>query len=524
MEETISSSQEIENLIKAQYVLLYVVSPEEERVVKAIGAIGDRRNRKVIAWSGTEGFKALDGSESNGDIKDPLKALDHISKHENDAIFLLKDFHPYIEGRGGFMIRRRLRDLNQELKNNPKYRRAIVLLSAVLHLPAELEKEIAVVDYVLPGREEITKIVDELLQGHPNLTIEARTDPAEKLRVVESALGLTETEVRLVLSKSLVVTKDFTIETICAEKKSIIRKNGILDFYETHQPMDGVGGMELLKNWLNKRSKAFKPEARAFGLPTPKGILLLGVPGCGKSLTAKAVGYQWKMPLLRLDVGKVMGSLVGSSEENMRNAIKTAEAVAPCILWLDELEKGFSGAGGGGQHDSGTTQRVFGTFITWMQEKTSSVFVIATANNVKHLPPELLRKGRFDEIFFIDLPTAEERTKIVDIHLAKKDRDPSEFDTEKVVAATQDFSGSEIEQAVISALYDAFEERSINNDDTDIDTDRVVASYMEIIPLSKTMRETIEGMREWSRHRARTASLKATENEETPKTEKPVEL
>jgi SpoVK/Ycf46/Vps4 family AAA+-type ATPase len=524
MENSISSSQEIEDLIRAQYVLLYVVSPEEERVAQAIGAIGDRRNRKVIAWSCTEGLKALDDSESHQDIKDPLKALDFISKYENDAIFLLKDFHPYIEGRATVAIRRRLRDLNHELKNNPKYRRAIVLLSAVLNIPAELEKEFAVVDYVLPGRKDIEKIVDEMLHSHPDLTIEARTDPAIKLHVVESALGLTEVEVKNVLSKSLVRTKEFDLETIVGEKKSIIRKSGILDFYETHQPMDGVGGMDLLKNWLNKRSKAFKPEARAFGLPTPKGILLLGVPGCGKSLTAKAVGYQWKMPLLRLDVGKVMGSLVGSSEENMRNAIKTAEAVAPCILWLDELEKGFSGAGGGGQNDSGTTQRVFGTFITWMQEKTSSVFVIATANNVKHLPPELLRKGRFDEIFFIDLPTADERATIVDIHLAKKNRDPTAFDTEKVVAATQGFSGSEIEQAVISALYDAFDERSINNDNTDIDTDRVVASCLEIIPLSKTMREAIEGMREWSRHRARPASHGSAENEETPKTGRPVEL
>ena len=219
-----------------------------------------------------------------------------------------------------------------------------------------------------------------------------------------------------------------------------------------------------------------------------------------------------------------MGSLVGSSEENMRGAIKTAEAVAPCILWLDELEKGFSGAGGGGSNDSGTTQRVFGTFITWMQEKTSSVFVIATANNVKHLPPELLRKGRFDEIFFIDLPTADERTKIVDIHLEKKERDPTIFDSEKVVAATQGFSGSEIEQAVISALYDAFEERSINNDDTDIDTDRLVTSCMEIIPLSTTMREAIEEMREWSRHRARPASKTSSAEEEVGELTHQVEI
>jgi SpoVK/Ycf46/Vps4 family AAA+-type ATPase len=228
---------------------------------------------------------------------------------------------------------------------------------------------------------------------------------------------------------------------------------------------------------------------------------MVGVPGCGKSLVAKAVGALWHMPLLRLDVCKVFGSLVGSSEENMRKAIKTAEAVAPSFLWLDELEKGFSGSASSGQTDGGTTARVFGTFITWLQEKTSSVFVVATANDVTALPPELLRKGRFDEIFFVDLPQPAERGTIFDIHIGKKNRDPKSFDRDALVAASQGFAGAEIEQAVVSALYDCYEDNK-----AELSTDRLVRAVEEIIPLSYTMKERIDGMREWAKSRARRAS------------------
>jgi SpoVK/Ycf46/Vps4 family AAA+-type ATPase len=237
-------------------------------------------------------------------------------------------------------------------------------------------------------------------------------------------------------------------------------------------------------------------------LPLPKGILLIGVPGCGKSLTAKAVGAAWQMPLLRLDVGKIFGGLVGASEENIRKALRTAEAVAPCVLWLDEMEKGFSGTASSGQTDGGTTSRVFGTFVTWMQEKTAPVFVIATANNVHQLPPELLRKGRFDEIFFVDLPTREERKSIFDIHLKKKRRDPAELgiDLHKLVDAAPEFSGAEVEQAVISALYDAFD------GGTNLTTDGMLTAIHEIVPLAVTMQEGIASMREWAKTRARLAS------------------
>jgi len=339
-------------------------------------------------------------------------------------------------------------------------------------------------------------------------------DPDLKERVVEAALGLTANEIRSVLSKSLVRTRDFDIDTVLAEKKHIIRKSGILEFFESHEDWNDVGGLEILKDWLRKRQLAFSHRARDFGLPIPRGILLLGVPGCGKSLTAKAVSGLWQMPLLRLDVGKVFSSLVGSSEENMRRAIHTAEAVAPCILWLDELEKGFSGTKSSGDSDAGTTSRVFASFITWLQEKQSQVFVIATANDVTMLPPELLRKGRFDEIFFVDLPTPHERADILKIQIAKLNRRSAvqrkweDFDIDRIVAGMQGYSGSEIEQVIVSALYDAFYSKE------ELSTDRVLRSSSEMIPLSYTMKENIDAMREWATSRARRASALADQHDE----------
>jgi SpoVK/Ycf46/Vps4 family AAA+-type ATPase len=297
-------------------------------------------------------------------------------------------------------------------------------------------------------------------------------------------------------------THTFDLETILEEKKQIIRKSGLLEYYEHREEFSDVGGMEILKDWLVKRRNAFSSRARDFGLPLPKGILLIGVPGTGKSLTAKAVGALWQMPLLRLDVGKIFGGLVGSSEENIRSVIKTSEAIAPAVLWIDELEKGFSGTASSGQTDGGTTSRVFASFITWLQEKTTPVFVIATANNVLQLPPELLRKGRFDEIFFCDLPDREDRQQIIDIHVRKKKRDPGQFDMDKLLEATVDFSGAELEQAVVAALYDAFDTGN------DLTTEGLLHTLKEMVPLAITMREQIESMREWARTRARMASAR----------------
>jgi len=256
----------------------------------------------------------------------------------------------------------------------------------------------------------------------------------------------------------------------------------------------------LLKEWLRKRRAALSQEARAFGLPAPKGVLLLGVQGTGKSLSAKAIANLWNLPMLRLDVGRVFGSLVGASEANMRAAIRTAEAVAPCILWIDELEKGFAGVQGSGVSDSGTTARVFATFLTWMQDKRAPVFVVATANDVSQLPPELLRKGRFDEIFFIDLPTAAEREQIFAIHLRKRGRDPQQYDLRRLAAATESFSGAEIEQVVVAGLFTAFDAGR------ELTTDDMLEEASHTVPLAVMMREEIEELRTWAQLRTRPAS------------------
>jgi SpoVK/Ycf46/Vps4 family AAA+-type ATPase len=288
------------------------------------------------------------------------------------------------------------------------------------------------------------------------------------------------------------------ISRILDEKRQIIRKTGLLEYYQLTEAMNHVGGLGALKAWLGSRDGAFSERARDFGLPEPKGLLLLGVQGCGKSLAAKAIANSWRLPLLRLDVGAVMNAYVGSSEENMRKAIRISESLAPCILWLDEIEKGF--AGFGGQQDGGTTARVFATFLTWMQEKTKPVFVIATANSIERLPPEMLRKGRFDEIFFVDLPSEPERLEIFRIHLSRRNRFPEQFDLARLAAASTGMSGAEIEAVVIEALWGAFPEgRQLTQED-------LLRAIQATVPLSRTMSESIEGLRSWARTRARPAS------------------
>jgi SpoVK/Ycf46/Vps4 family AAA+-type ATPase len=491
--KSVDSRAELEHLVRARYPIIYIQSAEEERVEGAVRYIQRTRSdrgqpRKLLFWSITQGFT---GDEEFTDLKDPIKALDFILRYEDAALFVLRDFHPYLKDP---VVVRRLRDCYRQLQETERPK-TVLLVAPNLRVPAELEAEIALVDFALPGRPEIAGLIAEFATNY-RLTHSA--DAME--RFTEAALGLTYDEAKLVIAKSLIRHRDFDIGTILSEKKAIIRKSGLLEYYESQEEFGGVGGLMVLKEWLAKRQGAFTQRARDFGLPVPKGILLIGIPGCGKSLTAKAVGALWQMPLLRLDVGKVFSGLVGSSEENIRKVISTAEAVAPAVLWLDELEKGFSGVQSSGQSDAGTTARVFGSFITWLQEKTSSVFVIATANDVSMMPPELLRKGRFDEIFFVDMPSEDERREIYRIHLSKKARDPEGFDLDLLARESKGFSGAELEQAVVAALYDAFFEGE------ELTTERVLRAAKEVIPLSLTMKEKIDDLREWAQSRARSAS------------------
>src|SRR5438132_2242291 len=493
--------KELEHLMRARYPLIYILSSEEKRVEESIRRVLHSREldkgvrTKIYTWSVTEGVRL--GSEAQGDSKDPLKALRFVleAKKDERAVFILRDLHPFQKNPE---VVRLLRDLARHLKETLK---TVFMVSPVLSIPPELDKEVTVVEYPLPELSEINGILERVARMVAGTKVPLAQ---EREHVVEAALGLTADEAESVFAKSLVQTSgSFDIDIILSEKERIVRKSGVLEFFRTREQMEDIGGLDLLKTWLKKRQTAFSEEARKFGLPRPKGILMIGIPGGGKSLTAKAVGASWRLPLLRLDVGKVFAGIVGSSEENMRRAIQMAEAVAPSILWVDELEKGFSGTGSSNQSDAGTAARVFGSFITWLQEKTSPVFVIATANNVDELPPEMMRKGRFDEIFFVDLPTLPERREIGAIHLKRRGRDPSQFDLDKIAEKSDAFTGAEIEQAVVSALFDEYDRHGSAGG---LNTEGGVHSLAETVPLSRTMKEKVATLRTWCRTRARPAS------------------
>lgn len=373
-------------------------------------------------------------------------------------------------------------------------------------LPNDLQKDVSIVDFELPSFEEIKSVLEEMISANRQsgrIAIELKGNDSERL--AKAALGLTLQEAENAFARAMVEDGRLDIsdvEVILEEKQQIIKKTEILEFIKSDFNMDDVGGLENLKRWLMRRNKSWLDSAQRYCIPAPKGVLITGVPGCGKSLIVKAISAMWQLPLLRLDIGKIFSGVVGSSEENMRQAIKTAEAIAPSILWIDEIEKGFSSIGSSG--DSGTSTRVFGTFLTWMQEKTKPVFVAATANNIQGLPPELLRKGRFDEIFFVDLPTRRERLDVFRVHLEKRLKDPvvagnltiTDPILDKLAELTEGFVGAEIEQAVISALFEAFsEDRSLQLDDFE-------KAIRNTVPLSITQAEQILAIREWANVRA----------------------
>jgi SpoVK/Ycf46/Vps4 family AAA+-type ATPase len=491
------ASLHIEYLIRARYSLIYIVSSEESRIENILSIISQKRNKSLFFWSITRGMEGENNFHKE-ELREPLSALDFINDFDVNGFFVLRDFHPFLDDP---VVIRRLRDLNKSLKSQAKNKN-IIILSPLLKIPAELEKEISIIEYALPGREELNRIVERVMQlvDKPE-SLDVFSDENKREKILEAALGLTTEEAENVFARSIVQTGQFDIGIVLSEKEQIIKKSGVLEFYKTEEEIEDVGGLENIKIWIQKRTKSFSLEARNFSLPQPKGILLIGIPGCGKSLTAKAISNLWNLPLLKFDVGRVFSSLVGSSEENVRKAIATAEAIAPSILWLDELEKGFAGMQSSGASDAGTSARVFGTFITWLQEKTSPVFVVATANNVSVLPPEMLRKGRFDEIFYVDLPNTEERESIFKIHIKKRKRNPENFNLAKLAEKSAGYSGAEIEQIIISALYDAFDSGE------DLTEERLLHSLSETIPLSQTMGEEITRIRNWAKTRARKASF-----------------
>jgi hypothetical protein len=481
-------SNDLSALIRARYSLICLLTNEEERALSVIDCLSKARGSTVFVWSRTQGV--VRPNALLPDLNDPLGVLKWFESQSEKSLLILKDFHPYLKEPS---IVRKLRDLGLAFKRQPKN---IIFLSGTFPIPSELQNEIALLELPLPTRDEIRPLVDRAAA-----TIEENIPDMNQIEaLIDAAGGLTLHEVENVLAKSLVAEGRLDPRLVLEEKKQIVRKNGLVEFVDVSKSNQTVGGLHLLRQWLSARRRGFSAEARALGLPAPKGMLLVGVPGCGKSLTAQTVSQEWMLPLLRLDLGKVFSGLVGSSESNVRSALSTCEAVAPCILWIDEIEKGLAGTGSSGQSDGGTTSRVFGTLLTWLQEKHSSVFVVATANDISSLPPELLRKGRFDEIFFIDLPSSKEREEIFEIQLKKHGWSLPKESLSELVSQSDGYSGGEIEQSLVAGRYLAFGENQ------NFAATHVVQALAESVPLSQTMRDKIEALRSWARYRARPAS------------------
>jgi len=501
-----STIDEVDLLIRARYPVIYLTTWEEKRALDELKTLAEKQGKTLHVWAQSVGFLSKMEDEAQQKIRDPMSVVEHIIASEEVAIFVLKDYHPYMQEPG---VVRLLRDAADALKTSYK---TLIILSPILRIPPELEKDMCVVDYSLPTADGMRKILNELIDAvSDNPRVSVTLTGSDKERLVQAAMGLTAVEAENAFSRVLVAKGRLSIEDIddiLSEKKQIVGKSGLLDYFEPEDEFDHVGGLKPLKTWLQMRGNAFSDKARAYGLPEPRGILLVGVQGCGKSLTAKAVGNLWKLPLIRLDFGRLFSSLVGSSEENMRRAMSVAESVAPCILWIDEIEKGMSGIQDSGSLDAGTATRVFGTFITWLQEKKSAVFVFATANNIDALPPELMRKGRFDEIFFVDLPNPVERKEIFKIHINLVGREPKNFDIDRLVDESRNFSGAEIREAIIAGMYIGFAEgREFTTDDINKNID-------ETIPLARTMPEQITKLRGWAGVRARRANEVIEEEEE----------
>lgn len=480
-----SFSEEFELLLRARYPLIYIPTQEEERVEAAIAHSAKQQgNRSVYVWDFVDGYQGNLNDAGFGK-RNPLQALELVEKIPATvaAVFVLRDFHRFLED---VSVSRKLKNLQRLLKSQPKN---IVILSSQITIPDDLSDVLTVVEFPLPAATDIQVEIERLLAA-TGQTLETRILD----ELVRSCQGLSMERIRRVLSRAIATHGELRpedVDLILEEKRQTIRQTQILDFYPTTANITDIGGLDNLKEWLLRRGGSFSERARQYGLPHPRGLLLVGIQGTGKSLTAKAIAHHWHLPLLRLDVGRLFAGLVGESESRTRQMIQLAEALAPCVLWIDEIDKAFAGVDSRG--DAGTTSRVFGTFITWMAEKTSPVFVVATANNIQSLPPEMLRKGRFDEIFFVGLPTQEERKAIFAVHLERlRPHTVKNYDLERLAYETPDFSGAEIEQMLVEAMHTGF---SQNRDFT---TDDIVEAASQIIPLARTAQGQIEFLQEWA--------------------------
>jgi hypothetical protein len=504
--DTVSSLSDVAarivHYLQAGYPGLYLVSPEEQRIEAELKTALQHLNRdreaneryQLCYWSVVDGLVNTQSKQVHN-ANDPLDVLQVIGEQPERTIFLLKDYHLFLQDPNPIVVRK-LKDALLEGKTRQK---PIIIVGCRLVLPPELEREITVVEFALPGKEALRHVLGGILEsaGIKDLA------PQQQEHAIDAARGLTTIEAESAFALSFVQTRTIDALVVAREKAQAVKKSGLLEIIETRESLDSIGGLDVLKDWLLKRRNAFTQRAVDYGLPPTKGLLILGIAGTGKSLSAKVAARVFGVPLLKLDAGRLYGGLVGQSEANLRSVIQTAEAVAPCCLWLDELEKGLAGSKTSGSTDGGTSARMLGSLLSWMQEKTANVFVVATANDVSQLPPELLRAGRWDQMFFVDLPNQTEREAIWTIQILKHGRNPVDFDSVQLARASDGLTGSEIEAVFIESLYDAFDRES---EPTDLD---IASALTDFVPLSRTMAEQISALRTWALGRARFATSSA---------------
>ncbi len=472
-------------LLKARYPIIYITTNEEERIEYLIRYCAKKYvNRIYYSWDFVDGYQG-NPNDKGFAARNPLEALELIDKltPETAALFVLKDYDNFFKD---FSVIRKLKNLSRNLKTQQKN---VIIVSTEINIPDTLKEFVTLIEFPLPSYSEILEELNRL-----TTSLQQRLSQDMLYSIATACQGLSLERIRRVLSKVIATygeIDDSSSTLILEEKKQIIQQTQLLEFCLTDKTISDLGGLDNFKTWLNLRSKAFSQEAINYGLPYPKGLLLVGVQGTGKSIAAKIIAHEWKLPLLRLDFGRLFASLIGQSESRVRKMIKIAEALSPCVLWVDEIDKAFAGAQSNG--DSGTTSRVLGTFITWLSEKTSPVFVVATANNIELIPPEILRKGRFDEMFFLDLPTREERESIFNVHLERfRPGTTSRFQLRLISDLSRQFSGAEIEQVVIEAMRLGFNEnREFNNDD-------LLTAIDNLVPLARTKSKELNLLKEWS--------------------------
>ena len=488
-----NARSELALLVNSNHPIVYLETWEEGRAEEILRLVAGDLGIPLYVWAVTTGLARAGGAPIYN-TQEPAQVLSAIDGIRAEALFLLKDFHKYLEQD---VIVRKLRDLAQNFR---RARRAVIISAPVVKIPTELEKDTALFSLGLPTEAELTQLVgltlEELVERY---RIKNQLGRERFPELASSLRGLTREEARRVLQQAILENGRLdlgTFDRIREAKAKLVKDQGVIEFLKVEDGLGSVGGLARLKAWLEKRRGLLTAEAARYGLEPPKGILIFGVQGCGKSLCAKAVSREWNQPLLKFDTSALFDKYIGESEKNLRKSLQVVEAVAPAVLWIDEIEKMFPSAGLGSGADGGLSLRLFGTFISWMQEKKSSVFIVATCNNIASLPPELLRKGRFDELFFVDLPDTEERKSIFAIHLSRRKQAPANFDLAGLAVAAEGFSGAEIEQAVTSALYSAFAQKSA------LTTEMILTEIHSTYPLSVTMKEKVESLRAWARERA----------------------